>query len=334
MAYKKPIAQLSVGEQAIDLHGRLMSLHLEDRNGMNSDMLTIELDDHDGKLEIPPKGTKLTVAFGFEGELLNKGEYVVDEITHTGPPDKLSIRASSADFRESFTEGRELHYDNQTLAGIISTIAGRNGLTPRIAAKYSSIFIEHLDQQNESDAHIVTRLAEQYSAIATVKNGMLIFVERGSGQTASGEDLPPLVVKREDTTTHTYSEFDRDAKITGVIAYYHDTDKAKRIKVVVGSEQHANSLRTTYPNEMEAREAAQSALQEIKSRGKKFECTLAFGRADCCAEQPVILQGFKSEFFDADWYITQATHELSSNGYTTQLQVESIKQTRASSSNT
>lgn len=46
---------------------RLMSLTLTDNRGFEADMLEIQLDDHDGKLAIPPRNAVLSIAIGWKG---------------------------------------------------------------------------------------------------------------------------------------------------------------------------------------------------------------------------------------------------------------------------
>ncbi|MBX9474127.1 phage late control D family protein, partial [Yersinia enterocolitica] len=78
---------------------RLMSLTLTDNRGFEADQLDIELDDSDGQLVLPRRGAKIAVALGWQGAaLIDKGIFTVDEIEHSGAPDKLTIRARSADF--------------------------------------------------------------------------------------------------------------------------------------------------------------------------------------------------------------------------------------------
>ncbi|EOJ6492109.1 hypothetical protein ACKH8K_001130 [Escherichia coli] len=62
----------------------------------------MELDDADGKIVLPRRGAVITLALGWKGQpLFPKGAFTVDEIEHTGAPDRLTIRARSADFRET-----------------------------------------------------------------------------------------------------------------------------------------------------------------------------------------------------------------------------------------
>lgn len=68
------------------------------------DTLDLTLTDHDGALSIPPRGAKLHLFLGWkEFSLEDKGTYIVDEVEHAGSPDKLTIRARSADLRSTIT---------------------------------------------------------------------------------------------------------------------------------------------------------------------------------------------------------------------------------------
>jgi len=60
---------------------RLISLRTTDESGMKSDCLSLELDDRDGKLELPRHGAKLSVSLGYEQTGLTKvGDYAVDTV--------------------------------------------------------------------------------------------------------------------------------------------------------------------------------------------------------------------------------------------------------------
>lgn len=350
MSYKRPIYQLTIDGQEVTLGDRLISLSLEDNSGMTADMLTLTLDDHDGVLILPQKGVKLSCAFGFVGELMKKGDYVVDEVSHSGPPDVLTIRASSADFCTTLTEGRETHYDRTTLGEMLKTIAMRHKLIASVHQDLAGIPIEHQDQTNESDANFVTRLAEQYGAMATIKSRHLLFTKRGFCKTIDDTDLPILFINREDTKGHSYQENERSARVTGVIAYYHDPKKGKRVavhskrkpkektaddaktthqkkqeqrsSVSVGDGGYQKHLKGTFANEAEAKAAAEAELKKAKRQAKTLSLTLSFGRADAIAEQPALVSGFKADFDAVSWYVKKITHTLNSSGYVSKLSLE------------
>ncbi|EMX2246953.1 phage late control D family protein, partial [Escherichia coli] len=138
----------------------LMSLSLTDNRGFEADQLTITLDDADGQLLLPPRGARLTVLIGWKGEpLTEKGTYIVDEIAHEGPPDRLTVSARSADFRDEFNVKREVSWHDVTVERVVSAIAHRYGLKPQISEMLMDIEIDHADQTEESDMSFLTRMA-------------------------------------------------------------------------------------------------------------------------------------------------------------------------------
>lgn len=169
-------------------------LTLTDNRGFEADQLDIRLDDSDGKLDIPPRGAEVRLWLGFEASgLVDKGTYTVDKIEHSGTPDVLSIRARSADLRGGLTQQRERSWHDITLGDIIRTIADENELEPVISQRLDGQLIEHIDQTNETAVNLLTRLAKQFDALTTVKDGRLLFISAAAGSSLSGKPLPASV---------------------------------------------------------------------------------------------------------------------------------------------
>ena len=71
------------------LDTRLMSLTLTDNRGFEADQLDLELDDSDGLIVLPRRGAIIQFALGWKGQpLFPKGAFTVDEIEHSGAPDR------------------------------------------------------------------------------------------------------------------------------------------------------------------------------------------------------------------------------------------------------
>lgn len=320
----RPIYKLLVDGNPLTLHNRLISMSLIDKNGMEVDELTLELDDSDGQLEMPSKGKELELIFGFAGQEQNRGKYIVDERSHRGPPDVISIRARSADFKKSLLEEREKSYHEQTIGGILGEIAQRHQLETAISPELARLPVEHIDQTNESDANLISRLAKEHDAVGTIKSGKLIFTARAMGKTASGKDLPMAIINRQDNDSHDFNDADRDERVTGVAAYYHDKKQGKRHKASVGKKGYQRHLKRTYNSEAEAKTAAAAEAKRIKTRALKLTLNLAVGRADLFAEQPVRVNGFKREIDAVNWFIKEITHNLNEQGYSCTLQLEEL----------
>lgn len=215
---------------------RLLSLSLVDNRGFEADQLDIELDDADGQVMMPVRGAVLSLLLGWQGQpLVNKGTFTVDEVEHRGAPDTLTIRARSADFRGTLNSRREESYHDTTLGAVLEKIAARNKLTASVAEGLASIAIPHIDQSQESDAKFLTRLATRNGAEVSVKAGKLLFLNGGSGVTASGKPIPQVTIERLDGDQHQFAIADRGA-YTGVTAkWLHTKDpkapQKKRVKL-------------------------------------------------------------------------------------------------------
>lgn len=211
---------------------RLISLTHTDNRGFEADMLDISLDDSDGALSLPSRGAILTLALGYKNTpLTNKGEFVVDTVSHEGPPDTLHITAQSADVVGLAKERKERSFHQRTLGEIVKQIAQDLQLEPVISEQFANEMIAHQDQTNEGDLNFLTRLAEEFDAIATVKSKRLLFVARGQGVTASGQKISPFYLTRKSGDSHSFSINDA-GNYKAVKAYWHDKATGKRDFVI------------------------------------------------------------------------------------------------------
>ncbi|WP_054633118.1 phage late control D family protein [Pantoea stewartii] len=325
---------------------RLISLTLTDNRGFEADQLDIELDDADGLLQLPRRGVVLKLALGWEGEpLIIKGSYTVDEIEHSGTPDRLTLRARSADFRQTLNTRREKSWHKTTVGEITKAIAEKHKLDLALGSDVEKMVIDHIDQTNESDASFLMRLARQCGALACVKDGKLLFIRQGQGKNASGKALPVITIQRRDGDNHRFTLADRDA-YTGVIASWLHTrepakkpeTKVKRRRIttakkkepeakqgdyLVGTDENVLVLSRTYANRSNAERAAKMQWERLQRGVATFSIQLARGRAELYTEMPVKVTGFKKQIDDGEWIITTLTHSLSADsGYTTSIELE------------
>ncbi len=320
-----PAYQLSVDGTDITagIQGRLIDLTLTESRGESSDSLSFTIDDHDGRINIPRKGAEVSLKLGWkDGALIDKGKYIVDTAKHSGTPDKISVTAHAADMRETLKEKQRKGYHDKSLGDILKEVSGRHGLTPAISDKLAKIKIPHLDQLNESDLHFLNRLGRHYDAVAAIKAGKLVFKPRADGKTVSGQPLPGIVITRAMGDQHSYSESDRESNHGGCRARWRDKDKAKEREEVAGEKLNPFQLRRIYPNQQEAKQAAESEWKR-RQRGKaSFSVTLAIGRPELAVELPTTLVGWKLQICSWDWVIDKLTHRLGGNGLTTTVGLE------------
>lgn len=296
---------------------RLLDLSITDESGYQSDSLTITVDDAEGRLAVPRKGARLAVHLGYqETGLVFMGEFLVDEPELSGPPDKIVIRAKGADFLQEFKSSKTRSWDQMTLDNIVRVIAAEHGLQPRVAESLAHIFIAHIDQTGESDLHFLTRLAQEYDAVAKPAGPNLVFLPRDQGKTASGQVLPTITLLKSEVTRYRLVLADR-TDIGHVVAYWQDKNQALRVGETVGDpDLPGKTLRQTYPTAAEARAAATSELAVLQRGRRNLNITLP-GAPLLIAESPITLTGAWRDGFAGDYVVERVEHRLGSGGYTT-----------------
>lgn len=307
---------------------RLVSLTLSEKRGDEADQLDIVLSDHDGMLAIPPEGVLLRLHLGWlQGRdvisgLIDKGSFKVDDVSHSGPPDQITIRARATDFTSEIRNRRAHRWTNTTLGAVLRDVAGRNGLTARIAPVLASIALPTVSQSRESDVAFLRRLGRENDAVATIKDKHLIFAPKGAGQTSDGRALPTLIIRRRDGDGHSWQRQKRDGQ-EGVSASWHDRKAAKKHTVTEGKADGAKKLRKVYPDEASAKRAAKAEQRRLQRAPATFNITLALGRADAYPEARATVAGFKPEIDATTWLISEVSHRLDkSGGFRTELKME------------
>lgn len=324
-AHPAPAYRLTVAGKDITpaVDARLESLTLTEGRENTADQLDLVLLDHDGLLEIPRKEAEIALQLGWVGQqLVDKGIFVVDEVEHSGAPDKITIRARAADLGGEIRTRQEKSWHDTTLGAILATLAQRNKLTHKVDAKLAATKVAHIDQTGESDMHFITRLARRYDAVATVKKKHLLFMPINGTKTSKGQSLPVVEITRKDGDQHRWASSTRDA-FDGVKAHWSDSVGGKRKTAVAGKKTgNTKTLKETYASERDALAAARSELQRLARGMATFDLNLAIGRPELTAQTPVRVKGWKADIDGQGWLVKEVVHTLGDGGLSSKVQME------------
>ncbi|MFB9136704.1 phage tail protein [Vibrio olivae] len=272
LAYKPDFKLTADGKDISDIIAKnLINLTLTDKAGTESDRLSIALS-WPSNHKTPTKGAVLKLSIGFEGQLVDKGQFVVDEINISGPPRRLQIVANAAPMDSTKQLGslqahKTRSWDSVTLEDVLKTTSSEHGLIPRMSNDFSQIAIEHLDQINESDMSLMTRLARRYGAISKPMNGYWLFLKEGQQESASGKTLQNFTITREMISNWQYRDSSRnDSK--RIVATYHDVKGGQTKEVSVGRGEPAFRILFKYSNYEDAEFAAVSMFHK-RSKGSE-----------------------------------------------------------------
>jgi Bacteriophage probable baseplate hub protein len=314
------------------LSDRLVSLTVTDEAGVQSDIVEIVLSDTGifGGMAIPPKGAEIEVWLGYMFQAQYMGLFIADEVEVSGPPSQMRIRATASIHGESSsgklaltTQRLRSWPEGTTIGGLVSAIAEEHSLEPVVSDSLASIALPHLDQVDESDISLLTRVALDYDAIAKPAAGYLAMVKRGESLTASGEPMPVVSLFRKDLTNWRLREQLR-AVAGSVVATYRDVAGGADIECTAGEGDPVRRLRQRFPSQDAAQKAADSEFERAARAGRELSLSLV-GDPSLVAEGRIVIGGVRSGV-DGEWLVRRVVHSLeSSRGYSCQIEAEALE---------
>ena len=304
------------------IRDRLLSLIAKDNAGIKSDSLEIKLDDAKHEIELPRTGASLDLFLGYAGAPLNFiGKYTVDEVEVFGPPSSMLIRAKAADLTKSLKEPKTRTWQHAgkspgrfKLKDILNTIAREHQLTPNVSAEFASLDYEVVNQTNEHDLNLLSRLAEKAGAVVKPANGYLLLVKKGEAKTVSGSLIPTIQIEPKDVTNWRASLVKRGA-YGSVSARYRDLDIAEEVEVSTGDDAPTYQISKPVKDEAAAVKAANAQLDKFKRGESTLSLTMP-GDTRLIAESVLSLSGFRTGA-NGLWLAENVTHSLTRAGFTT-----------------
>lgn len=330
-AYVQPKAAWRVDVDGTDVTARfapmLLSVRLSERDGEEADQLEIVLDDSQGLVAIPPEGAEMHVWLGWERGtdvstgLVFKGTFKVDEAGWSGPPDRITLTARSADLAETFRKRRNRTFSDGTLGDIVGVIAQEHGLKARCHPDLAAQAITVAEQAGKSDMQFLRDLARRHDASAVVKAGSLIFAPKGAATTTTGTTIPDAVLFRDRCSGADWRRAAREKAQDGAEAQWQDQDGATRKTETTGG-TNPKRLKKVYANQADARAAARAEAGRLKRAAASLSATLAWGNPLLTPGTRITATGFKTEINATPWLITSAEHTMDASGLKTRIEME------------
>lgn len=323
MSILTPDFQIIINSKDVSpkIRTRLISLTLQEYAGEQVDTLNITLDDTDNRLSIPDINGLIEVKIGFKGQpLVNKGKFVFESLHYIDPPRQVTIIAHAAAIESVVKKRQDYAWHDTTLGVILKTIADRNNLTARIDPTLATSASGSVHQQNESDLAFIQRLAREHDATGTIKNNHLIFIPKGSNETATGQKLPELRITRNSITNYTYDVTHVDAG--AIEAKWHSKKYARYHIVKFGEGAATKRLSHCYYSAESAMQAARAEYNHRMRGDQKLQIFVATGLPSLSVGQSVKTEGLKSEIDMQNWHIIEVMHTLDNHGFITNFSIE------------
>ncbi|WP_265030409.1 phage late control D family protein [Wolbachia endosymbiont (group B) of Athalia cordata] len=292
----------------------VISVHLTDESGTIDDVAEICVNYDNENVEVP---NELNIALGYkETGIFPMGIYTVNEVTIQGPPKTLLIKAHATNLRISLKAKVSKEWHQITIENLVKKIAQKHGYGYKVAEEFKNVLIPHINQVDESDISLLTKIATEREAMAKLAGGYILFISKNMAKSATGKALGTTTIRPQDTINWKVHFTVRD-KYNSVVAKWHSYEKGETIKETVGSSEPSYIMLELYSNAESALSAANAKLKQLKRNNETLDITMP-GNPELFAEAKLNLIDF-NQTVDGEWIVNRAEHTLNSSGYLTML---------------
>ena len=202
-----------------------------------------------------------------------------------------------------------------TFGDLIKEISGQHKLKSKVSEGIGILKLEHIDQTNESDMSLLSRLAKKNDAVVSVKNGNLLLLKKDEGKSATGKPLQTITLKPCEVTSWqcTISSRGEAKKVT---AEYNDPETGKTVEITMGSEEPERRITYVLSSKQEAENAIKSAMNAGEAGASTMSVSMPANPKllPLVAEGKLKLDGF-GDIEDQTWTVRALEWSLSNAGF-------------------
>ncbi len=238
------------------------------------------------------------------------GEFVVDDVTMSGPPAACEIKAVSIPRQTAFNEEeRTKNWESVTVQEIASEIAGRAGISLFYEAE--EIRVVSLEQDRQTDCKFLYSVCEKYGLAMKVFAEKIIIFDEAQYESAGPVDTLHYgdfsQYKYNSTLAGTY---------TGAKIAYSDPGTGEEHMVEVGDGSRVMEINGEADSPADAQKKATASLNNANKKAETFSGTVK-ARRGLAATGCVEIEGFGAA--DGIYYMDKVTTKIGGNGASVQM---------------
>lgn len=288
---------------------------------------TTETEEMDGSQTNNAKYTKISAVIvrqNWDGDggdnVLNCGTFELDNVSCDGPPQKVTMSASSLSYESAIRKTKKTRsWNGNTLKSILQQIAEDGGYEYMYLSSYNPTY-KYMLQSAMTDIAFLQKLTSSAGVNLKVTDGILVAYD----QKDYDKKDAVLTIRRGDGS---YSSFNLKSSLA-LTAYsschvsYEDdngnTYEATFAPQTGYSEGEVLEVTEQVSSNAEALELAKRRLRK-ENKGELTGSLKMLGDTRLQAGVNIELSGWGD--FDGKWSIESATHTISKNGYTTNIKI-------------
>ncbi len=311
-----------------DIAPFVSSITYTDHEEGASDDISIVLDNTQGLWTgdwYPGEGDTVELYLGYADRLVNCGLFQVDEITASGPPHQMEIKAIASFVTKSLRTKNSKAFEAQTLRQIARYFCTKHGLTliDDTGGMLSQINLERKTQEEKTDLQFLSELGTEYGFLFSVKGSRLVFTSYYNLDRA--EAVTELSVNQIGSYQITEKTFDTYA--SGFLAARNARkNKVNKLKV-----DYTNWLNTNVSEDLALVKGSattrQQAEQKIKGQLWRKNRFKQAGNLNDLPGDPSLVAGVNVNltglgYMSGKYHIPTSSHKISGDGaYTTSLEI-------------
>lgn len=310
-----------------DIAPYLESFVFNDNSEDKVDDINITLEDRDGKWAndwFPAKGDNIQctiVVAHWQKEKDNRslpcGNFEVDEITLSGVPRKLEIKAVSVPGNGVKNEKRSKAWNKVTLKQIATGIA----TNAKLELFYDALVINYdrRDQVDQSDLAFLRSLCKDAGLSLKITNSQLVIFEQKKYE----DTEPVMTIKYDEIKSYSLTTQSHEYYTSAKLIYHHpefkkDTNFDYTLKTTSKGKQLIIHRRAS--SKAEAEQIARSELRAANKGEYKANISM-IGDPQVQAGVTVNLSGFG--VFDGKYFVDSVRHDLT-DGYNSTLVLHKV----------
>lgn len=288
--------------------------------------LEITLEDRDKRWQgpwFPQRGDIVAASIGYAGEALAPcGEFQVDEVELTGPPDKVRMKCIAAYITPAMRTPNSKGYENQSLVQIARTIAGKHGLTLVSAPEPINVTFDRKTQAQEGDLEFLHRIAVEHNYDFTVRGKQLVFYSRSNLEAQPAA----FAIARTSETKFSFKTRTKQIYKAATVTYFNPDLKKDVTATVTANPPVPNGdtlkINERCENGQQAALKARAALHGANMLLVTGTIT-APGSTQYAAGLKATISGFGQ--FDNDYMLATVRHRLDrKSGYSAEMELRSV----------
>ncbi|MCW2248684.1 phage protein D [Azospirillum fermentarium] len=290
-----------------------------------SDDLDIQLEDRDGRWRndwIPSKGDVLELFIGYKDHLVDAGSYEIDQIEHSGPPDRLKVTALAAGVTTALRTKKSRGFEKKTLSQIARQIADEHGMT--VIGDPDTEVKDRITQADQTDLEFLSKTAAEFGYVFSVRGQSLVFMS--DDELMAGPVVFTLPRGGSNIMNWRFSKKGKVYKACEVSYYDPATKKTQKVTVEPEVKKEAGDTlkkRVRVENEEQARRKAK-ALLDSANTGEITASLDLTGRPDLVSGINIRLDGFGTAW-DGTYHVQKSGHRFDpKRGYTTTIEVQRV----------